>query len=793
MFSRMQSVTNDASDAFDVEIASIFVHNSSDILVRADLQGVILSISSACSSWGWEPNELIGRQAISLVHPHDVLKFQANMDQLARGQRIDRAEDREFRYLRKDGGWVWLQGNPQVVHRGHGSVEIINIFRDVTDRRALQEHRTDLERLEKLANATLGLGFWRLDASSKAITWSEQMFNVYGLPAAADPPLAVAMAMIHPDDQADANERVAKALETGVGWSNGLTRLVRPDGEVRFVEGRGFCELDESGAVASVVGTMVDITDRKRAEMALAQSEARFRRMTENAPDMIAECGLDGVMTYVSPASLAITGFTPEELVGRTAASLHHPEDSHKIYEMCQTVMASRGAIEPWPVEFRATHKDGHEIWLECKPVLSVDPSTGLFNGINDVIRDITEHKALEHRLLQAQAEAEGAAAVKSEFLANMSHEIRTPLTAILGFTRLLADRPSLDDVARSHLHKVETASRALHSLVNDVLDFSKLEAGQVDFTPQPNQPVEFAHDTLVMFSPQANAKGLSLEFIEEGDLPEWLAFDQDRLRQILLNLIGNAVKFTSEGSIRLRLRYEPAREMLCLAIEDTGPGMAPEDQAKLFQRFAQVDGSTTRKYGGTGLGLAISKGLAEAMGGQIGVESTLGKGSVFSFCIAAPPAHPPATPDEIAPVTLEGVRVLVVDDNPVNREVARALLEQFGAEVTLAAGGVEALDVASTLPFDVVLLDYRMPEMDGPETLRRLRGNVGPNRHIPVLGFSADVGVASPPQGGFDDFVAKPIDAAVLIDKVLTWTTWTHIRPSRSKRQTPFRLSGTV
>ena len=298
-----------------------------------------------------------------------------------------------------------------------------------------------------------------------------------------------------------------------------------------------------------------------------------------------------------------------------------------------------------------------------------------------------------------------------------MSHEIRTPLTAILGFTGLLAERPNLDDLARAHLRHVETASRALYSLVNDVLDFSKLEAGQFSITPQPTKPLEFAKDTLLVFSPQANAKGLFLEFIADEELPNWPAFDPDRLRQILLNLIGNAVKFTSEGSVRLRMNYEPDSERLCLAIEGTGPGMAPDDLARLFQRFAQVDESTTRKHGGTGLGLAISKGLTEAMGGHIGVTSEPGKGSVFSLFIVAPRAEPPSTSVAFAAVTLDGVRVLVVDDNAVNREVAQAVLEQFGAEVILADGGETALIAAASMPFDVILLDYRMPQMDGPET----------------------------------------------------------------------------
>ena len=882
----------------------------SDVIVRADMDGMLLYVSPACRAWGYEPWELIGRASTDLVHPDDLERFNANTAQVFNGPVVDRGLDRAIRYRCKNGDYVWLEGNPQLIRDENGRpMELVNALRDVSDRRRVLQVEAERTRFEALAKTVAGVGYWHLDAKTGENSWSDQMFAIYGLAPGGTPEVAQAMAVLHPDDRTDSYRRLRLGFETGAGWTNALTRVIRPGGEIRYVEGRGIAERDDQGAVVALFGTAVDITERKRAELsaleaearsraetelfenafnhapigmalvgldgrflrintafcdlvghpeatmlgldfqsithpddldadldllarltrgeipsyqlekryrradgalvwvrlsvsmvldaagapkhyiaqvqdrtasrqaqqALALSEQRFRRLADNAPDMVSESKLDGTLTYVSPASVAITGFSPKELVGRNFTTVMHPEDAKTVLAMCRTVFESRGTIAPWPVEFRATHKDGSPIWLECKPTLATDPLTGRFVGLNDVVRDITARKALEADLRLARAEAEAAAAVKGEFLANMSHEIRTPLTAILGFAGLLAERDQMDDIGRGHLERVMTAGRSLLSIVNDVLDFSKLEAGKIEFAPRPVPLVDTAHDIMLMFAPQAEAKGLALDFIAEGDLPGHVSLDPDRLRQILFNLIGNAIKFTAEGGVRLRLAYAPALERVSVAVEDTGPGIGDADREKLFQRFAQVDGSTTRRHGGTGLGLAICHGLAEAMGGRISLETQLGLGSTFRVELPAPLAEaPPEVGEAGEEASLDGVRVLVVDDNPVNRELARVILEHVGAEVTVAADGESAVGLVFGLPFDVILLDRRMPGMDGSETLRQIRAEPGPNDGIPVLAFSADTdlaGLMGP--GGFDDVVGKPIDAQALIETLLKWTAW--------------------
>jgi PAS domain S-box-containing protein len=624
-----------------------------------------------------------------------------------------------------------------------------------------------------VAEAIAGLGHWRLDAKTGQVTWSDQLYRIYGFEPGKKLDLEIVMAMSHPADAAENQARLARQIAGG-GAEHHATRIIRANGEVRHISGDSRPELGPGGEVVAVVGALVDVTDQKQAEMALAASEERFRRMAMNAPSIIAESRLDGVMTYISPACLALTGFRPEELVGRPFSALMHPEDAETVQAMCAAVFQSKGRIAPWTVEFRATHKSGQPIWMECRPTLVADPATGRFTGITDVISDITQRKALEAELRAAQAEAEAAAQVKAEFLANMSHELRTPLTSILGFTGLASEQPDLTDLTRTYVGRVRDASQALLCTVNDILDFSKLEAGQVAIHPQPINVARLARATLELFTPQAGAKDLQLTLDVVGSGEDLVvAADPDRLRQILLNFVGNAVKFTEQGGVTLRTGYDAQRQSLSVEVVDTGAGIASAKLAMLFQRFSQVDGSLTRAKGGTGLGLAICKGLVEAMGGEIGVESRLGEGSRFWFRIPAAPALMPSVEadasDELRPA-FEGVRVLVVDDHATNRELARLFLAGVGAEVTEAADGEEAVSLAKEWPFDAILMDLRMPRLDGQGALARIRGEPGPNDVTPILAFTAD---ATPEladtmlAAGFDAVVAKPLTPEALLSAI--------------------------
>jgi len=384
--------------------------------------------------------------------------------------------------------------------------------------------------------------------------------------------------------------------------------------------------------------------------------------------------------------------------------------------------------------------------------------------------------RRLQRRLVKAAARAEHADKVKSEFLANMSHEIRTPLTSIVGFSRLLADQPDLSPTASSFAGRIVTATQSLLAIVNDVLDFSKIEAGQARIEPRPTALAELIHDVAGLFSAQAADKGVTLTVTLDESLPAWTLVDPDRVRQVLLNLIGNAVKFTAAGGVGVQVGWSAA-EGLRIVVTDSGPGISEDGQARLFRRFSQVHGASNRAEGGTGLGLAICSGLVEAMGGEIGVESVIGEGSRFWFQVPAPLAAAPAAAEPIETATDaagDRARVLVVDDNEANRELVSHLLKSLDLDLSFATGGEEAVQTAMVDVFDLILMDIRMPGMGGEAAMGQIRSGAGPNADAPILAFTADVDGQATERlmgAGFDGHVHKPIDARGLITSVVQWT----------------------
>ena len=626
-------------------------------------------------------------------------------------------------------------------------------------------------KLLKLAEDMAGVGTWSWDVATDRTTWSDQVYRIHGYEPGVEPPaLQGVLERYHPDDAKTLADHVQRAVAEGRDYAL-EARIYRPDGSERHVVARGACQQGPDGSVTAIVGTFQDITEHVTAE--------RFiRTLTDNLPGMVGYWNAEMRCRFANAAYGEWFGQSPESMLTMTLPELLGPELFAKNEPHIRAALNGesqsfhRTLVKP-------TGEVGHT-WAHYIP--DIDAS-GRTQGMYVLVSDITALKQAEVELQETNAnlkkardQAEAATAAKAEFLANMSHEIRTPLTAILGFTGLLAGRSDLPETAQMMVGRVKGASTALLSIVNDILDFSKLEAGQMMIDTRPVDVVALAEEALAMFGPQAEAKSLWLEFEATPGIPDHVGVDPDRLRQILFNLIGNAVKFTDEGTVRLRLGYDANQQSLRVRVEDTGAGMDEAQRANLFQRFSQVDASSTRRHGGTGLGLAICRGLAEAMGGEIGVDSTPGLGSVFHFHIDAPAASPPIQIEakSIASALLCGVRVLVADDNPANRELARALLQQFEAEVTEAMDGAQAVALASEAPFDVILLDLRMPVLDGEGALQRIRAEPGPNQDAPILAFTADgADRVNCGAGGFDGVIGKPIIAADMVASLIQATRW--------------------
>lgn len=752
----------------------LIAERANDIIVHADLTGRIVYISPSCRALGYEPEELIGVSGATLVHPDDLQRYLENTAQLVRDGVVDRVRERQHRFCLKDGSTVWLEGSPTVLADETGKpVQLLNVFRDVTERKASEAALAESEaRYRTLAdNVTDILVRFGPDGLVRYISSACRSLGVDPEEAIGQPILKI----MAPED-AEHSEAILAALFSGAEVDPAVRRvhrLVTPDGREVWLEGSPKLVRDDAGNVVEVVSVLRDVTARQQIEAALAASEARFRLFAEHASDLIVQSDPTGRITYMSPSCEMLTGYAAEDILGLTAHHFIHPDDADALSSAFAAQVRGRGAAPPVSVEYRIKTKDGRYIWLEARPQAIVDPVSGLVTSVTDVARDITERKALEEQLRAARAEAEDSAQVKSEFLANMSHELRTPLTSVVGFTKLAMEQPELTPLTRTYVERVSDASRALLSTVNDILDFSKLEAGQVTLRPEPVALGRIARSALDLFQPQAGAKDLQLSL--EGDLPEDLAvmLDPDRVLQILLNLIGNAVKFTETGGVTLSVGYDEAAGTLAMAVRDTGAGI-PEDRLdRLFKRFSQVDGTLTRSHGGTGLGLAICKGIVEAMGGSIAVTSTVGEGSCFSFTV---PALRAELADEgvgaqpLQAAAFGGVRVLVVDDHPANRELAGLFLAGVGAEVFEAEDGVQAAELAAQWPYDVILMDLRMPKLDGPGALRLIRSRPGPNADTPILAFTADADPGSLPgmlELGFQGVVSKPVSPGELISAI--------------------------
>ncbi len=389
---------------------------------------------------------------------------------------------------------------------------------------------------------------------------------------------------------------------------------------------------------------------------------------------------------------------------------------------------------------------------------------------------DVTQRRMLEEELLRQTAESEAASIARSEFLANISHEIRNPLTSIIGFAGLLGHAQELSPKSRSYIERINKSGRALLAVVEDILDFSKLEAGQIRLDPHAFAPAALVRETLDHVAEQASAKGLMM-VIEASALPLSLRADSARLRQILLNLLVNAIKFSQAGPVEVKVSYEQAEGgRLRMAVADTGEGVAAGLNYRPLQPLSQVDGSNYGRPGSIGLGLAICKGLVDLMGGEIGVESREAQGPTFWFEIPAPPAEPadePGPPHPVDAASMRRAEILVADDVADNRELVRAMLEALGHAVEEACDGIEAVDAALRTRFDLILMDMDMPGMDGLAATREIRARSILNNRTPVVALTANVmgaQIAACLEAGMNDHLAKPIAPVKLVQAIARW-----------------------
>jgi PAS domain S-box-containing protein len=549
-------------------------------------------------------------------------------------------------------------------------------------------------------------------------------------------------------------------------------RLKSNDNRLIYASANAHILFDSSGKPIGVEGSLRDITERKRAEEELQKLAAVVRYSSE----LINLTTPDGKMVFLNEAGAKMLGISPAEIEQTNIMQIIPDHLKEKVQNELLPALMNNGT---WEGDLQYLNlKTGQLTDVHTMSFMIKDAVTGAPLFLANVSLDITEQKELEAALHKAKEEAERANRAKTIFLANMSHEIRTPMNAILGFSQLMQRDPTVTPRQRQQLDIINRSGEHLLSLINDILEISKIEAGRVTLNPTAFDLHALLNDLEMMFRLRTDAKNLQFSVERIGEVPRFVVFDEGKLREVLINLLGNAVKFTKKGGIILRVRalHEETKELRLLAeVEDTGPGIAAEDMGRLFHDFEQTQAG--REAGtGTGLGLAISRGFVRLMGGDITVSSQVGRGSLFGFNIALKEADPAAVVVKAESRCVTGLqpgqpqyRVLVADDKEDNRELLSQMLGPVGFQIRQVADGEEAVKEFEMWNPSLILMDLRMPVVDGYEAIRRIRASVGGKdaRIIAVTASAFEDTRQEVLATGADDFVSKPFRETELLEKI--------------------------
>ncbi|MBK7000473.1 MAG: PAS domain S-box protein [Rhodoferax sp.] len=574
---------------------------------------------------------------------------------------------------------------------------------------------------------------------------------------------------IHPDDASRVAEAVRRHLEERTTYEI-EHRLRCKNGEYRWFSSRGKATWDEKGQLISMAGSITDITARKQAEEELRTSRENLQSILETSLDGYWQVDLQGRLTDVNAAACAMLGYTKPEMLGLRVTDITVIDNEEGVKARIEKIMETGGDR----FESRHRRKDGNELDVEVS--INLVPS---IQRVSVFVRDITGSKATEKSLIAARNEAERANVAKSLFLALVSHDLRTPMNGVLGMLELVLDT-SLSAEQKGCLDVAQSSAQSMVALLNDILDMSKMESGKMALEQVPFDIKRLLSETVQSLSISARKKGLNLFYHIDERVPSHLMGDPTRLRQVITNLIGNAIKFTQQGHIVLKVAIEQSGTngiTLGFIIQDTGIGIAPENQLSIFDAFTQADASTSRQFGGTGLGLAICRQLVALMGGNICVESQIGRGSAFLFTAQFLLAKEnvsneegSASPTEFSYGTRTGtsLSILLAEDVTANQKFFMTVLAKAGHSVMLAQDGEEAIAHAKASHFDVILMDIGMPLVDGFEATKAIRAyGIG----TPIIALTAHVIPGFRDQcvaAGMSDYLSKPVKSRDLLNKIM-------------------------
>jgi PAS domain S-box-containing protein len=753
---------------------------------------------------GYKPAEMVGRSLAEFLFDDDRALLPAKI--AARRQGL--TERFEQKYRRKDGGTMWMHVSATSVrdadHRFTGSFAMLT---DITERKlaeeALRQTADYLAETQKLTRT----GTFASDETPKPLFWSEEHFHIFGFdPRQGLPTRDQVLQRIHPEDV----DKVLRAFDRTIREkvdSDVEYRILLPDGTIKHAYGQGHPVLDANGELVEIVGTTVDITERKRAEEELRKHREHLEELVQQRTEESAvlnqlvygslESGDVGAwwIDFKEPDTChaldntaAMLGLEPD-LTGKKTYALSKPisllthtavafPEYAALIEETQERFA--GAISGKYENYRAVHPlampDGSLKWIDARAEIAKRDEHGQALLMTGTFIDVTKLKRAEAELAEAKARAEAANHAKSTFLANMSHELRTPLNAVLGFSRLLKNDPVATPQQQETLDIIVRSGEHLLNLINNVLDMAKIEAGRVGLKESEVDLHRLLHEMQSLMGVSAVEKNLRFALECDPDLPRYVQVDAGKLRQVLLNLLGNAIKYTDSGTVKLRARLVSLRGdekgTVRFEVEDTGPGIGQADRERIFFPFVQL-GDQAPAQAGTGLGLAICRQYVELMGGQIGVVSQPGKGSTFYFEIPVTILPGMAERDELKPRRILGLangqpryRLLIAEDQIENRLLLRKLLEPLGFELREAANGQEAVALFEQWHPDLIWMDIRMPVMDGLEATRQIRAKAGAKTKIVALTAHALDEESEPIMAaGCDAIVRKPFHEQELFE----------------------------
>jgi len=741
-----------------------FFENSRDLFCVAGLDGILKEVNPAWTEvTGWSAQELIGRSPLELIHPDDRQVFAEMAADLA-----SKGECATVGRLKtKDGRWLWFDGRNRLTADGL----LIGTLRDITAERARDAELEAARRDQSMLGDAAGIGSWTYEPKSDRILWSLDVLGLFGWAQDDIDSPAKFFEVLDPAQRKEVSQVFVRAAETGEGATI-EHRIRTADG--RWLTMRATFRTEKRGRMYALKGISQNVSDLAEARDAALRGQQRVsdlaEELTANSVRLklalhAAEAGAFEIdhanqTFWASDQFYALIG-RPMDYhdINQPVWSFVHVDDRAQV--IATNVRWALGDTAP-SMEFRVAHPDGAERWVRIFYALDRESRRGV-----GLVMDVDARKRQELALVEAEREALAASEAKANFLANMSHELRTPMNGVLGVMHLLGREPLSED-GRRLLSEALGCGRMLTTLLDDVIDFSRIEEGKLDLVLGPVDVSALTEGVVRMLQPQAAEKAIGLVLERAEDLG-WARTDGVRLRQALFNLVGNAVKFTLRGQVTVRCRRDG--EAICFEIEDTGVGIPLAAQEYLFERFHQADASTTRQFGGSGLGLAITRRLAEMMGGRVGFSSAPGVGSTFVLTVAAPVAQP-TLDEDAAPLDgmLAGLKVLVVEDNPTNQMIAVRLLETLGARVAVASDGLAGVEAAQAGLYDLILMDIQMPGIDGLEAARRIRALPAPASQVPIIALTANA-MSHQKQAylaaGMDGVVSKPLSPAALLAEI--------------------------